>query len=64
MRDFIENTVKNIDIHISITENFNHYKEFNSSLRENKEKLLNVYNQLAEITPYKLNLKKQEVLAI
>jgi len=58
MRDFIENTVKNIDIHISITKNFNHYKEFNSSLRENKEKLLNVYNQLAEITPYKLNLKK------
>ena len=58
MRDFISTTVKNIDIHIENTINCDKFQKFNTSLVENKEKLLNIYTQFDSITPYKISFKK------
>ena len=57
MRNFIEITVKNIDIHIN-TMSHESYSEFNKQLLINKENLNTLHKQLSSITPYKLNYNK------
>ena len=57
MRNFIEITVKNIDIHIN-TMSHESYSEFNKQLLINKENLNTLHTQLSSITPYKLNYNK------
>lgn len=58
MRDFIDNVIQNIDIHIETTHGFDKYEDFNNELRENRVKLLNVHTQLSAITPYNMSFKK------
>ena len=57
-RDYIANTISNIDMHLELSKDNNSYQPFNKQLIDNREILEDFRECLLRITPYKLSYEK------